>query len=230
MEVRILAGKLRQCQLFSHLDSRTMENYLNSSTYILKKYNAGQFIAGRGDRYENLLFLLSGTLSADIHDLQGRSLKVESLNAPETVAPGILFADNNRLPIQLSAVSNAVVVSVHRDEIMEMASKDREIMKKLLSDAGNRIQFLAGKLRYMRFGTIRQKLCNYLMEQSALQNNLEITLPYTIEVLSELFGVERPSLSRVISLLMKENSIRRERNRIIICDRERITDYCDQDE
>jgi len=78
----------------------------------------------------------------------------------------------------------------------------------------------------MQMSTIGKKLCSYIWEQYNIQAKDQISLPYSIQSLSELFGVSRPSLSRSLSLLVSEGLILRERKQIKIIDPLLLHDRC----
>jgi len=77
----------------------------------------------------------------------------------------------------------------------------------LLADMGDRLQFLAQRLRMSQFGSIRQKLALYLIDHSPADRRSPVRIPNTRQELADIFGVARPSVSRVISELEQEGVI-----------------------
>jgi CRP-like cAMP-binding protein len=73
---------------------------------------------------------------------------------------------------------------------------------------GSKLTLLAQKIRFLQFGTIRQKIAGYLLDEMRKQRSSSLKIPYTKEALSEIFGVTRPSFSRVFSELCHEKIIR----------------------
>ena len=102
------------------------------------------------------------------------------------------------------------------------------MLENTLRDMGDRLVFLAEKVRYIRFATLRQKVCSYLLQLRNRSSSNEVTLPYTREKLAEMFGVERPSLSRELSRMVNEGIITIEGKIITLCDEEYLMDCLEQ--
>jgi len=225
-ELQKYLPQIQKCQLFEHRSLAEIQGLFSKINYRLKHHPRGKLVAQRGEELTDLIVLLQGELSADILDLSGQVLKVESLEAPTLVAAGLLFAHQNYLPVQLTATSEVTLMRIPRDTLLILAGKDPMILKKLLTDSGNKIHFLAEKLRYIKFDTIEMKLANLLLELKTRQNNSLISLPYSINALSEMFGVSRPSLSRSLGELVKEGLIEKQGKSIRILDFEGLQDRC----
>ena len=217
-ELKNLFPKLRNCELFQHLSQDDMIRLFRGLKISITRIPKGKLFAQRGKVLESLMVLVEGELSADILNVEGQVLKVENLKAPNLVASGILFAEQNFLPVQLTAMMDSTMLMLPRSELLIIAGRDTRILEKLLTDSGNRIHFLAEKIRFMQMGTIEKKLCSYLIEQQNLQQKDLINLPYSVQTLSELFGISRPSLSRSLGSLVDEGLIKREGKKIRVLD------------
>ena len=225
-EIEKFYPKISSCELFRHLSGEGLAELFKGIRFSVTKIPRGRLFAQRGAEVEALLILLEGELSADILNIEGQVLKVENLEAPTLVAAGILFSDQNFLPVQLTAVEPSVMLKIPRNDLLLLAGRDIKILEKLLNDSGNRIHFLAEKLRFMQMGTIEMKLCSYLSEQQALQKRDRIRLPYSIQILSELFGVSRPSLSRSLGALVDEGLISRDGKEVRILNEALLRQRC----
>lgn len=217
-ELKNLYPKLGNCELFKHLSLDDMIRLFHGLKISINRIPKGKVFAQRGKVLESLMVLVEGELSADILNVEGQVLKVENLKAPTLVASGIIFAEQNYLPVQLTAMIDSTMLMLPRSELLIIAGRDTQILEKLLTDSGNRIHFLAEKIRFMQIGTIEKKLCSYLIEQQNLQQKDLISLPYSVQNLSELFGISRPSLSRSLGLLVDEGLITREGKKIRVLD------------
>jgi len=68
-------------------------------------------------------------------------------------------------------------------------------------------QFLAKKINFLTFSTIKEKFMFYVVSISESENSKTIHLPMTQEQLAEQFGVTRPALGRSIRELHNEKVI-----------------------
>jgi len=107
---------------------------------------------------------------------------------------------------------------ISRKTLLGMMRESGTFLHNFLSDMGNKIVFLADKIALFQFKTIRQKLCGYLLDLSTRQGSWSVRLPYSKQTLSELFGVTRPSLSRVFAELEFERLIASEGRMVHILD------------
>ena len=96
------------------------------------------------------------------------------------------------------------------------------VLNNFLDVVSSRSQFLASKIRFLSFKTIRGKLAHYIIQLS--NNNMlrVVNLPNAQQEMAELFGVTRPSLSRAIAELEDEGCIKAERRDITILDYEKL--------
>jgi CRP-like cAMP-binding protein len=164
----------------------------------------GRIVMIRNERYDDLIILAGGALEAFQEDRDGHQLIVETIRAPEAVASAMLFAPRPRIPVSLRAVETTRLFMVSRESILRLCSRHPAVLSNLLSDMGARTAFLAEKLRYQTFGSIRQKLANYLMDR--IEQN-ETKAVVSKEHLADVFGVGRPSLSRVCAELVRDGVI-----------------------
>jgi len=88
-----------------------------------------------------------------------------------------------------------------------MGTRSPEFLLSFLRDSGNRIVFLAGKLRFSQFTTLRQKAASYLLDCVRKQRTETVALEHSREALAELFGATRPSVSRAFSGLRDDGLI-----------------------
>ena len=225
-ELQEIFPKLSNCELFQHLTQKDLVHLFRELKVFTVKIPKGKLFAQRGKPLDSLMVLVEGELSADILNIEGQILKVENLKAPTLVASGLLFADQNYLPVQLTALTDSEMMKIPRSELLILAGRDSRILEKLLTDSGNRIHFLAEKIRFMQMSTIEKKLCSYLTEQRNLQKSDLVQLPYSIQSLSELFGISRPSLSRSLGGLVDEGLIKREGKMIRVLDAQLLHQRC----
>ena len=148
-------------------------------------------------------------------DSSGRILKIEDFEAPYALAGALLFADDNRIPVTVRTKTDVDLLIIKREDLISLCQKDRQFLINLLGDIADKFTFIADKLMYLKFKSLQDKILFYLSRQKADQSGW-ITLRHSIQELSTLFGVERPSLSRALSRMANEGLIERKGKRIKI--------------
>lgn len=210
------AKTISSCPLFSGISADEVVDIFKSVSFSIKSYNKDSLVMIRGDEYDSLKILLEGEVSAEIPDVTGKTIKIEDLKTPAAIALGILFADNNTLPVTIVARSDIRLISIPKDSIIKIAQKNKDFLMNYFTESGNKVVFLTEKLRQLKFKSLRQKFSGYILNLSAKQNSETVTLPHNRKELAELFGVARPSLSRICSELSDENLLRIEGKNITI--------------
>ncbi|AFG38280.1 Crp/Fnr family transcriptional regulator [Spirochaeta africana] len=199
--------------IWRELDPIQREQVRQRFPWRREVYAAGQCVALQGDPLERLMLLESGALSAEIIDPQGKVLKVETLLAGAILAGPVLFADDARLPVQLTADCQAAVVSLSKRDAVRLLGSYPAVLQSFLRESGEKVLFLAEKIRLLRFASIREKLAGHFLELarrgSCGSGRCRIRLSYSLEALADLFGVTRPALSRCLGELVDEGLVER---------------------
>ena len=221
---------LREAYLFQGIGAEELAPMLRSREGSVHSYHSGAIIGFRGDRYDRLMIVLEGEVSAEFQDYDGRVLKVETLRASEALASAILFSSSPFLPVNVHAATDVRIFALPRQEVLKLCREDERILKNLLEDNGNKVTVLAEKLRLIQFASIREKIASYLLDQADTRGSDNIELNYSKEQLAELFGVTRPSLSREFSSLCSEGILQQKGKRVLILDREALMEILSEDE
>jgi len=213
---------LKKVDLFKAVPTRTLDAWLKGCSLLKREYRKGSFILLQGKEYNDLCCILSGEVSAEFQDFGGKVLKVETLKASEAIATAVLFSPDRLLPVTVVAQTDVTTLWVPRKEILRLCGMSSEFLETLLSDMGARLSFLAQKIRFLQFNTIRKKIAEYLLAQMQVQQTRSLTLPHSREMLAELFGVSRPSLSRVFSELYQQGVLKTEGKRCMVLEPARL--------
>ena len=209
---------LKETVVFNSMDEKTIKNILEKTKYEIKKYSPNESIAFRGDEVKGLYIILKGTLITEMLTEEGNVIKIEELVPSDVIASAFIFGNNNSFPVDLSVKDEAEIFFVERKEFLKLLFSEEKILENFLSKISNKTQLLTSKIwNSFNNKTIKKKFCDYVKRNQ--KNNL-----FSIQnlgALAEFFGVERPSLSRVLSELVKDEKLERiGRNKYKILDRE----------
>lgn len=215
---------------FRKVPAKILDLWLRTFQPVTKNYAKGTIVNFQGEPYTELLFILSGEVVAEIQDYNGKVLKVETLKAPDPIATAILFASDNSLPVTTIAKTEVKILIIPKNQVLRLCRLSEDFLQNLLADMGGKLTFLAQKLRFLQFGTIRQKIAGFLLDEMRKQKTASLQVPYTKEVLSEIFGVTRPAFSRVFSELCKEKIIRQKKGVIQVLNAVRLKEMLTEQE
>ena len=209
---------LRETVVFNDLDEDTIKDILEKTKYEIKKYSLDESIAFRGDEVKGLYIILKGTLITEMLTEEGNIIKIEELVPSDVIASAFIFGKNNSFPVDLSVKDEAEIFFVERKEFLKLLFSQEKILENFLNEISNKTQLLTSKIwNSFNNKTIKKKFCDYVKRN---QKNNEFFIG-NLGALAEFFGVERPSLSRVLSELVKDEKLERiGRNKYRILDGE----------
>ncbi|WP_321317408.1 Crp/Fnr family transcriptional regulator [Labilibaculum sp.] len=217
----MLFQQLSQSPVFRGISPDEMENLLIDSQYQIKKFSKGDMLAFREDRCENLMIVLKGSVKGEMLDPSGKSIKIEDIMAPYPIASAFLFGQRNQFPVNVTANEEVEVFYLSKTSVIEMFQKNKVFLTNYLNSISNRSQFLANKLMFLNFKTIKGKLANYILKLSA-PDKTEITLPKSQAEMALFFGVTRPSFARSLKEMEQEGLIETNRREIKILNKQQL--------
>ena len=209
---------LKETVVFNGIDEKTIKNILEKNKYEIKKYSPNESIAFRGDEVKGLYIILKGTLTTEMLTEEGNVIKIEELVPSDVIASAFIFGKKNSFPVDLNAKDEAEILFIERKEFLKILFSKEKILENFLNEVSNKTQLLTSKIwNSFNNKTIKKKFCDYVKKNQ--KNNL-----FSIQnlgALAEYFGVERPSLSRVLSDLVKDEKLERiGRNKYKILDKD----------
>ena len=208
----------KETVVFNGIDEKTIKNILEKNKYEIKKYSPNESIAFRGDEVRGLYIILKGTLTTEMLTEEGNVIKIEELVPSDVIASAFVFGKKNSFPVDLNAKDEAEILFIERKEFLKILFSKEKILENFLNEVSNKTQLLTSKIwNSFNNKTIKKKFCDYVKKNQ--KNNL-----FSIQnlgALAEYFGVERPSLSRVLSDLVKDEKLERiGRNKYKILDKD----------
>ena len=169
-----------------------------------KQYKSGENIAYQGDKVNHLLMLTRGRVKTEIVSSSGMTLPVDEIGAPYPLAAAFLFAENNRFPVDVIALQECDVMLIPKETIEAKMRECPQYMRGFMAFNANRMQYISERLKRFAQKGIKGKIVYYILSR---ERDGEFKLGRSIASLAEYFGVERPSLSRAMSEMVKEGII-----------------------
>ena len=209
---------LKETVVFNNIDEETIKNILEKTRYEIKNYSPNESIAFRGDEVKGLYIILKGTLITEMLTEEGNVIKIEELVPSDVIASAFIFGKKNSFPVDLTAKDEVEILYVERKEFLKLLFSQEKILENFLNEISNKTQLLTNKIwNSFNNKTIKKKFCDYV-KKNQKDNLFSIQ---NLGALAEFFGVERPSLSRVLSDLVKDEKLERiGRNKYKILDEE----------
>lgn len=169
-----------------------------------RHYKRGEQIAYQGDKISHLFILTKGRVKTEIVSDSGLTLPMENISAPYPLAAAFLFADNNRFPVDIIAQEECEVILINKPSVEKQMMQCAGFMRGFMAFSANRMQIISERLKIFAQKGIKGKIVYYILSKE-VKGTFEFDK--SLADLSEYFGVERPSLSRAISEMIRDNII-----------------------
>ncbi|MDA3881351.1 MAG: Crp/Fnr family transcriptional regulator [Prolixibacteraceae bacterium] len=197
--------ELLQLPLFEGVDEQEMERLFDEIIFQTKSFGTGSLVVSQGEECNRLMILTEGVVKGEMVGADGRSLKIEDLQAPTVLAPAFIFGKRNHYPVNIISYEEAKFVVIHKAELMKLFLSNATVLQNFLGMISSRAQFLSEKLRFHSFKSLKAKLAFYLLDEAG--GRTQFKLKYSQNELAELFGVARPSVGRAFMQLQSEGVI-----------------------
>ena len=190
-------SELKALPLFAGLKDSELEELL-SAPHRRRVYPPGKTIMSAGDAVQSLVVLVAGRVETRMGGVE-REVVMDRLTAPCLLAPAFLFASDNTLPVDAVAVEECVVWTLNREGFVRFMAAHPEVMSRFLRRVSDRSRFLSEKVRTFAIKGLRSRVLDYLHTHGSITK---------VAATAERLGVTRPSLSRVLSEMVAEGTIK----------------------
>jgi CRP-like cAMP-binding protein len=171
----------------------------------IRIYKKGEYIASQGEPINHLYMLTKGRVKTEVISNSGLALSVEEISAPYPLAAAFIFAEDNRFPVEVSALEDCEVILISKTSVEKQMAKCPGFLRGFMAFTANRVKFLSERLKIFSQKSIKAKIAYYILQHD---KNGSFELGKSITSLADYFGVERPSLSRAISEMVKDGIIK----------------------
>lgn len=208
------------------VDVVELDKLLSAVSSKVESYQKGAIILQSGSRYDALRVILEGSVSAEMHHQNGKSVTIETIEAPDPVAPAILFAPRRALPVAVVAATEVRLLVLPLEAVLDLCQRNRFFLVNFLTEIGGKISLFAEKFRLLEFSSLRKRIAAYLAPRLEAG---EFTLPFPKEKLAEFLSVARPSLSRELSAMGADGIISMDGRRIVVADAAKFRAILEED-
>ena len=207
-----------QCPVFKGIPEPETKMLLDKIHFQIKKYEKNEIVVFAGEKVNNLMIVLSGSVRGEMIDYSGKTVKIEDVEAPKPLAAAFIFGKENRYPVTVTANEKVKILLIPVSEFLKLLQLNTQLLKNYLFSISTRAQFLSGKLHFLSFKTIKGKVAHFLLQNTGEEFH-SFQLKHTQQQLADLFGVTRPSLARVFSQMQKDKLIRIEKKTVTLLDK-----------
>lgn len=216
---------LKSNYIFKGISADVIGKIIKETHYRVKTFHKGQHIACNGETYNNLYIILQGSIVEEITDFEGKVIRLEELKAPEIIESLFIFGDDNTLPLDVTSTSETHMLIIPRKDLIRIFTHHEQVMQNYLNIIANQAQYLSKKIKLLELNSIRSKIAHYLLEQMKIEGNTDFIIKRNQRDLAHMFGVSRPSLTRVLRELHNDGIISAVGKHITIIDKKALSQF-----
>ncbi len=186
--------------LFSGGDKELIDNILQENPARHRLYGKGDIIALQGYVCKQLYLLCSGSAYARMVSEEGREFTLDTLSAPEVLASSFIFSTDGIFPVTIIAASDCSIWLISREAMLRILKADQTVMQNYLRVISDHSMFLSNRLVEFALQTLSSRIVSYIENNGPISNLQETAF---------ILGVARPSLSRAVSQLVSQGTLRK---------------------
>ena len=175
----------------------------------------GNIIYHEGDACENIGIIISGKIDIVSYSFQGKELLINSLKAGDIFGNNLLFSSSPVFRGDVVAKEKSVVAFISRENLVYLLQNNKEFLDLYLQAQSDKAKALTARIQLLSFPNAEERLFYY-----ASKNNGVITFK-NVTTLAATLGVQRETLSRLLTSLIKRHLIKKEKGKITVLKKKR---------
>jgi cAMP-binding proteins - catabolite gene activator and regulatory subunit of cAMP-dependent protein kinases len=160
-------------------------------------------------------FILEGVLSLKKSLPSGESFNFGFLKEGDSFGEGLLYAEESNYLFSITTISEVIILYIPFEQIEKLLNASPHFSRNYIAFISNRLLLFSRKINLLNQKSVKSRLILYLSEQTKTANRLSFKLAHKKTEIAELIGVTRPSVSRELSQMQKDQ--------LILIDRANIT-------
>lgn len=217
--------KLLQLPLFQGLGKNEFTQIIEKVKFHFHKLTPGAILVREEEACDKLIFILDGEVQSEAYDSGQKYMLQETFKAPYIIEPYSLFGMRPYYNATYSAVTEANVLTIGKNFLLENLSQYDIFMLNYLNILSSRAQTLKRKLWDMRIGNTYEKIMYFLQTRCNNPKGPK-TLYVRMEDFAELLTDTRINISIALNDMQDQGVLKLNRKKISINDLEELSEYC----
>lgn len=222
LEESILA--IKKSDLFKDFSEKEIELLLTNNASIIKSFSPGMRIISEEDVPNKIMILISGKVIIAKDSLAGKRMLLASIeNTGELFGEVFVFMDMPCYAMYAEAEAQSKILFIFKSILEDENEYSQKLIKNLMSIFAKKAYSLNQKLKIVGAYSLREKISRFLIDRQNSEG--EIVENISREKMAEYLNVARPSLSRELGKMAKENIIKLGNKKIKILNQTKLEEY-----
>lgn len=219
-----MISELKKSSLFANMSEKEIEGCLACSKSKVAAYAKEEMVFLQTDVPRKLLVLLEGTVVVGHDSKEGKRSIVATFDRPgELFGEVFLFLDRQEYDHYAQAATAARVLQIPKDFLHHTCGQNcgyhEKLISNMLSILAHKAYFLNQRLQIVSCATLRQKIARTLLQNASSDERAALSM--SREELADYLNAARPSVSRELMKMQKEDMLKIEKKNIFI-DRDKL--------
>ena len=172
-------------------------------------------IAHEGDTCENIGIIISGKVDVVSYSFAGKEMIINSLKAGEIFGNNLIFSSEPIYRGDVIAKEKCVIAFINKENLAFLLQNNQEFLSLYLKAQSDFGKSLNARIQLLSFTNAEERLFYY-----ASKNDNVITFK-NVTTLAATLGVQRETLSRLLTSLVKRHQIKKEKGKITFLKKKR---------
>ena len=175
----------------------------------------GNIIFHEGDACESIGIIISGKVDIVSYSFQGREMLINSLKAGEIFGNNLIFSSSPIYKGDVIAKEKSVIAFINKEDLVTLLQNNREFLELYLQAQSDNAKLLTGRIQLLSFPNAEERLFYYASKNHNVIEYKNVT------TLAATIGVQRETLSRLLTSLIERHLIKKEKGKITVLKKKR---------
>ena len=175
----------------------------------------GNTIFNEGDYCESIGVIVSGKIDIVSYSFEGKEQLINSLKAGEIFGNNLIFSSDPTYRGNVVAKEKAVVAFINKDNLVYLLQNNQEFLSLYLKAQSDKAKALTARIQLLSFTNAEERLFYYA------NKNDGVIVFKNVTTLAATLGVQRETLSRLLTVLVKKHQIKKEKGKITVLKKKR---------
>ena len=175
----------------------------------------GNIIFHEGDACESIGVIISGKVDIVSYSFQGREMLINSLKAGEIFGNNLIFSSSPIYKGDVIAKEKAVIAFINKEDLVTLLQNNKEFLELYLQAQSDKAKLLTGRIQLLSFPNAEERLFYYASKNHNIIEYKNVT------TLAATIGVQRETLSRLLTSLIERHLIKKEKGKITVLKKKR---------
>lgn len=226
-----LINEIKDNYLFNNMKVDEIQAVLKCCNATVSNFTDNQVLFEKDHKVKNLGIVIEGTLNLVSQKYNGSRVIVTALMKNDLFGEALVYASAEGSPYDLVSSGNSKVLLMPYRIFSNMCSNGctyhNKLINNMLTILSDKIVMLNNKMSILNAETLRGRIAVYLLSLQKKSKTMTFDMPMKRQDLAEFLNVKRPSLSRELSKMQKDNIIEIYRSSVKIIDIDKLLELAD---